>query len=443
MSRPLFSVLVPTRDRPDTLRHTLATVANQGREDYEIVVADNCGSPETRRVVDELGSPLVRYTRSDEVLPMAENWERGLALCSGDYVTVLGDDDAFLPSTLQLAEKLISATDAELVSWRPQTYWWPNTIAYWNRNRLYVSFGNSATLVDSRPALEQFYAGAIGFGVIPTVYTAFFHRRIVEEARRRHGGFFVPPDAPPDVSSGILGLHLTRRFAYSDRALTLRGNSAKSNGTAQWMRSLGSEQREVYFREERVGVQGMIHASLVPSPNLLVLIASTKLKCRERYFPDDATLKVDLHELVRSMVASLNHDPAAYDDNLRDARDLAAKIGMAIEPGSIPPKAFGEKPSGWGPMVNQHGQIDGLSVNCDLAGAYDVAAAARLVEALSPPADSFLAGAARDAGEAAADVSYEPAQAAQAAQAAPAGESSRLPFLGRLLSDLFRRRPPG
>lgn len=441
MSRPLFSVLVPTRERPDTLRHTLATVASQGREDYEIVVADNCGSPETRRVVEELGSPLVRYTRSDEVLPMAANWERGLALCSGDYVTVLGDDDAFLPSTLVLAEKLIEATDPELVAWRPQTYWWPNTIAYWNRDRLYLSFGNTATLVDSRPALERFYDGSIGFGMLPTVYNAFFHRRIIEEARRRYGGFFVPADVPPDVSSGILGLHLTRRFAFSDRALTLRGNSAKSNGTAQWMRSLGSEQREVYFREERVGVKDMIHPSLVPSPNLLILIASTKLKCRERYFPDDATLAVDLHALVSSMLANLNHDPAAYDDNLRDAHDLAAKIGMAIEPKSIPPKAFGEKPSGWGPMVDQHGHIEGLSVNCDLAGAFDVAAAARLVEALSPPAESFLMGAAQDAGEATADVSYEPTQVA--AQPVAPGNSSRLPFLGRLLSDIFRRRPPG
>lgn len=435
LSRPLFSVLVPTRERPDTLRHTLATVASQGREDYEIVVADNCGGPETRRVVEKLGSPLVRYTRSDEVLPMAENWERGLALCTGDYITVLGDDDAFLPSTLTLAEKLIAATDAELVSWRPQTYWWPDTIAYWNRNRLYMNFGNTAAMIDSRPALEQFYNGTIGFGMIPTVYTAFFHRRIIEEARRRHGAFFVPADAPPDVSSGILGLHLSRRFAFSDRALTLRGNSAKSNGTAQWMRSLGSEQREVYFREERVGVKGMIHPSLVPSPNLIVLIASTKLKCKERYFPDDAALAVDLRGVVAAMLANLNHDPAAYDENLRDARELAAKLGMTIEPGSIPPKAFGEKPSGWGPIVDQNGHLEGLCVNCDLAGAFDVAAAARLVESLSPPAEAFLVRAAPGADEATADVSYETAQAA--------GDARRLPFLGRLLSDIFRRRPPG
>lgn len=434
VSRPLFSVLVPTRERPDTLRHTLATVASQGRDDYEIVVADNCGSPETRRVVEELGSPLVRYTRSDEVLPMAANWERGLALCSGDYVTVLGDDDAFLPSTLVLAEKLIEATDSELVAWRPQTYWWPNTIAYWNRNRLYLSFGNTATMVDSRPALEGFYDGSIGFGMLPTVYNAFFHRRVIEEARRRYGGFFVPTDVPPDVSSGILGLHLTRRFAFSDRALTLRGNSAKSNGTAHWMRSLGSEQREVYLREERVSTKGQIHPSLVQSPNLIILIASTKLKCKDFYFPDDAALSVDPRGIVAAMLANLNHDPAAYDDNLRDARELADKLGMKIEPGSIPAKEFGEKPSEWGPMVDQQGHIEGLCVNCDLAGAFDVAAAARLVESLTPPAEAFLVRAAPGAEAAAADVSYETAQAA--------GDARRLPFLGRLLSDIFRRRPP-
>lgn len=434
MNRPLFSVLVPTRERPDTLRHTLATVTSQGRGDYEIVVADNCSSPETFRVVEELGSTLVRYTRSDEVLPMASNWERGLSMCRGEYVTVLGDDDAFLPSTLLLAEKLIQTTNADLVAWRPQTYWWPNTIAYWIRNRLYLSFGSAVKVMNSRLTLERFYAGSIGFGLLPTVYNGFFHRRIIEEACRRFGGFFVPADVPPDVSSGILGLHLTQRFAFSDRSLTLRGNSAKSNGTAHWMRSLGNEQREIYLREERTRLKDMIHPSLVPSPNLQIVIANTQLKCRECYFPDDSNLVVDLQSVVSSMLGGLNHDPAAYDENLRDARELAAKIGMDIDADCIPPREMGEKPSGWGPIIDEHGQIEGLSVHCDLAGAFDVAAAARLVEALSPPAATFLEGATRNTGTSAADHSYEPTPTV--ASKRPRHRS----FIGRMLSDIFSRQ---
>lgn len=392
MSRPLFSVLVPTRDRPDTLRHTLATVVNQGREDYEIVVADNCGSPETRRVVEELGSPLVRYTRSEEVLPMAANWERGLALCSGEYITVLGDDDAFLPSTLALAEKLIRVTGAEILSWRPHVYWWPDTIAYWVRSRLFIEFGNGASWIKSRKTLEGFYAGSRGFSEIPAIYWSFFHRNIIDEGRRRHGAFFVPVDAPPDISSGILGLHLTQRYAQSSRALSIRGNSGKSNGTAQWMRSLGNEQREKYYREERVGMRGMVHDSMVPSPNLIIFVASTKLKCKERYFPDDPLLGVNLEQVVRILLANLNLDPEAYEENLSDTLALASKIGMRVDPSAIPPKAPLERVPQRGPLAKDDGMIGGLAVDCDLVRVQNVADAASLAESLMPPVESYLEG---------------------------------------------------
>src|SRR5438046_750851 len=83
MTTPKFSVLIPTRDRPATLRHTLATVLSQPGDDYEVIVADNYGTPETRQLIDENARPNLRYTRSEEILPMAENWERGLELCEG------------------------------------------------------------------------------------------------------------------------------------------------------------------------------------------------------------------------------------------------------------------------------------------------------------------------------------------------------------------------
>ena len=102
MGTPRFSILIPTRDRPVTFRHTLATATSQPGDDYEVVVADNFGSPATRMIVDEYmarGRQIV-YLRSDQALPMGENWERGLRACSGDYVTVLGDDDGLMPTAL-------------------------------------------------------------------------------------------------------------------------------------------------------------------------------------------------------------------------------------------------------------------------------------------------------------------------------------------------------
>jgi len=386
MSAPRFSILVPTRDRPATLRHTLATVAAQPGNDYEIVVADNCGGPETRAIVEALEAPAVRYLRSDEILPMAENWERGLAQCSGEYVTVLGDDDGLVPSTLALARRLIDTTRSELISWSPHIYWWPDTIVPWLRNLLIVSPEDGATQYESREVLEAFYRGAVGFSFIPMIYCAFFHRRLIDEARLRHGGFFVPKDTAPDISSGILGLHLTQTFILSKRPLSIRGNSGKSNGTAQWARSLGADQREIYFREERIGLQGMIHPALVPSPNLHIIVASAKLKCREAYFPEDDALSVDLADVLRTMVANLNFEPEAYKDNLRDVEALADKLGVELDAMDIPPREAIERRRSWGPTVNQDNSLAKLRVNCDLAGVHHVADAARLVDALLPPA---------------------------------------------------------
>jgi glycosyltransferase involved in cell wall biosynthesis len=390
MGTPRFSILVPTRDRPATLRHTLATIAAQPGDDYEIVVADNCSGPECRDAVEALAAPSVRYTRSGEVLPMAENWERGLALCSGEYVTVLGDDDGLVPSSLALARKLLDITRAELVSWAPHTYWWPDTIVPWTRNLLIASLGDGATKYESHEVLEAFYRGAVGFDFIPMIYNGLYHRRLIEEARSRYGGFFVPREAAPDITSGILGLHLTDNYIRSKRPLSLRGNSGKSNGTAQWARSLGAEQRRIYFLEERIGLQGMIHEALVPSPSLHIIAASAKLRCKETYFPDDEALSVDLVGVLKDMVSSLNFEPEAYGENLADVRALADKLGVELTEEDLPPMEPVARRRGWGPSLGSS-ETATLIVNCDPLGIRDVNGAARLVDALLPPVEGGAA----------------------------------------------------
>lgn len=385
MPTPRFSIIIPTRDRPATFRHTLATVVSQPGDDYEIIVADNCSSPATREICEQLGSAKIKYLRSDEVLPMAENWRRGLEACSGEYITVLGDDDGLLPSCLAVARHVLNLTKAQVLGWQPHTYWWPDTIVYWNANRLYVNFGGTEVQqVNSRHLLELFYGNKAGFGNLPMIYSAFVHRSVIDEACRRYGGYFVPADTAPDVASGVLNLHLTQSFLYSSRALSLRGNSGKSNGTAWWARSLGAKQREIYMREERLSLEGIIHKALVPSSSLAILIASAKLKCREVYFPEDKRLNVDLMAVIPELIAGLNSDVDAYDDNLVDLCALAEKLGVTLDPTKIPPRAPAvRRVGGSGPIVAEGG-INGVAVDCNLAGIYTIDAAARLIEAMLP-----------------------------------------------------------
>jgi glycosyltransferase involved in cell wall biosynthesis len=391
---PQFSILVPTRQRPDTLGFTLATLVAQPGDDYEIVVADNFGDAEVARVITEAQKlcPRLRHVRSDRILPMGENWEFGLSACAGKFVTILGDDDGFMPSTLQIARELLKASHATLLNWATHTYWWPDTIAHWNANRLYASVAkNSVEWRSSAQVLSGFFRDEQAFSELPMIYSAFVDRDIVAKVRDRFGGYFVSPQLPPDVASGIVNLMYSERYVHSNRPLAIRGNSKRSNGTAHWARAYGKEQRETYFRDEGKTLDALIHPSLIPSPNLEFCIANIKLHLKDVLFQDRSDIQIDLVALVKSTIRNLNHEPESYEENLADALRLADKIGYRVDRGLIPARQQPTaRPRVQGPVGDAKSGL-GIAVNCDQAGIFDVAAAARLAEAVSPP-QSLMVG---------------------------------------------------
>jgi glycosyltransferase involved in cell wall biosynthesis len=391
-----FSILVPTRQRPDTLPATLATLVDQPGDDYEIVVADNFGDEEVARVIAaaQQANPRVRHIRTDRVLPMAQNWERGLAACTGEYVSVLGDDDGFLPTTLDEVRNLISLSNAKVIAWNVHAYWWPDTIAHWHRNRLYVFLGNNEVgWRESRPALVEVYRDVVAFGDLPTIYSGFVHRDVINRVISKFGAYFVPADMSPDVSSGIINLTHTGRYLHSSRPLAIRGASKRSNGTSFWARSLGKEQQKIYQSEEGKTLEQLFHPSMNASPNVGFGIAMTKLHLKDLLFPHDDELRIDLIALVKYTVATLNSEPEAYDDNLTDALQLAERIGFAVDRRTIPVRTPSVRNKMQGPFEHASSNLN-IAVNCDLANVFDVAGAARLAAAMSSAPNVRLARAA-------------------------------------------------
>jgi glycosyltransferase involved in cell wall biosynthesis len=385
-----FSILIPTRDRPDTFRHALATVVEQPGDDYEVIVADNCSRPEVSQIIEDVGrnSRRIKHIRSDKILPMAENWERGLENCSGRYVTVLGDDDAFLPSTLDLARKIVGSSQAKVLSWEVHNYWWPGTISLENANRLHVYFrGTEVGWIESRNVVRSFFVEGADFTILPMIYRAFVHTDIIQQAKNQHRNYFSPPDLSPDVASGVANLVFAERYVHSRRPLTICGMSRHSGGIAFLERSRGERRRAEVLKEEKRTIDQMCHPALITSANFHIIMASTKLWLREFYFPQRADLDMDLRRVVATMIQSLNGDPEAYDVNLADALALAKKIGFIVDPKNIPPRISPLNPSEQRPFHGPFGDGQntfGVSVDCDRAGIYNAADAARLAEALSP-----------------------------------------------------------
>ncbi|MGA2162880.1 MAG: glycosyltransferase family 2 protein [Solirubrobacteraceae bacterium] len=103
-----ISILLPTRDRLDLLRHAVASITRLEDPDCEIVISDNCSTGDVEGYVASLEEARVRYVRAPELLSVTENWNNALAHSTGDYVLMLGDDDALLDGYFKRTRRLIA-----------------------------------------------------------------------------------------------------------------------------------------------------------------------------------------------------------------------------------------------------------------------------------------------------------------------------------------------
>src|SRR5262245_35309400 len=114
---PLFSIVIPTRNRSHLLGGALKSALEQDFDDYEVVVVANNCQDNTREVVERLQTDRVKYYETDRTLTMPANWELAWTKTSGKYVTYLPDDDALVPTTLSFLAKNTLKDKPPVISW--------------------------------------------------------------------------------------------------------------------------------------------------------------------------------------------------------------------------------------------------------------------------------------------------------------------------------------
>jgi glycosyltransferase involved in cell wall biosynthesis len=93
------SVVVPTRNRPEYLRVTLASLAAQefDRDAYEILVVDDAPSASTRAVADAFPRAPIRYLERQGVPGLNSARNTGIEAAASDLIAFI-DDDVEAPS---------------------------------------------------------------------------------------------------------------------------------------------------------------------------------------------------------------------------------------------------------------------------------------------------------------------------------------------------------
>ncbi|MEJ1962190.1 MAG: glycosyltransferase family 2 protein [Gammaproteobacteria bacterium] len=115
---PLFSVVIPTFNRPSMLKRAVLSVLAQSYSRFEVIVVDDGSSTPCDAVLRELGSPCVRLLRSEHNRGQGAARNLGIEAARGDYIAFLDDDDQLQVSFLEASYSALRSADSRCAfSW--------------------------------------------------------------------------------------------------------------------------------------------------------------------------------------------------------------------------------------------------------------------------------------------------------------------------------------
>jgi glycosyltransferase involved in cell wall biosynthesis len=226
-TEPLISVIIPTRERAETLRYALETALDQSSQNFEVIVSDNFSQDNTAKVVKSFEDPRVRLINPGRRLSMCDNWDFALLHARGEYVTFIGDDDGFLPRAIDRLESVLQTKSSQVYSWPIPVYKWPADSAPSRVAQLPVV---SQPFEFDLEKLAKFVVSMGGwrYSAIPSMYHSAVARGITDTIRRTTGRVFH--STCPDVFMCLAVPAFAKKAINVGFHVTVQGHSQRSNG---------------------------------------------------------------------------------------------------------------------------------------------------------------------------------------------------------------------
>lgn len=154
--RPLVTVCVATYNRAELLvERCLASILGQTYKNLEVIVVGDCCTDDTERRVAAIRDSRLRFRnlehRGQYPVEKELRWmvagttpaNLALEMSTGDFITHLDDDDAYMPERIEKLTEFIRSQQADIV-WHP--FWEETRIDQWKfRDCPRFRYGNLTT----------------------------------------------------------------------------------------------------------------------------------------------------------------------------------------------------------------------------------------------------------------------------------------------------------
>ncbi|WCH22665.1 glycosyltransferase [Aeromonas salmonicida] len=239
--RPLFSIVLPTRDRPDLVLNVLKALELQTFSDFEVIISDNgCNAFCEHVVTPFLKDKRFKYKRSPYHMNMCDSWEFAIGSAQGKYITVFGDKFILRSDALSLMAGEISKSSPDVLTWQYEFF----DVKQSKNEILYGGFHpllKPGKAKKYNPALELKRRFSFDFPLFcrsnkpidsyGKIYSGVVKTEVLTQIKDRYGRIFHPMS--PDFTSMIAILNESKICVDLNQTLMLVINmDGLSNGEA-------------------------------------------------------------------------------------------------------------------------------------------------------------------------------------------------------------------
>ncbi len=206
----LLSVVIPTRNRQEYAIKSVKQCLSVTDSRVQIIVSDNSDDNSLQPEIEALNESRVKYQFIDKRIPGVDNYANGIAMCEGEYICCIGDDDGIITSITDITEW---AKENNIPAIKPGVhagYIWPNVVEYYKNGCLSLN-EVSATYyhVDVKKELVKFlHTGCddLPNAQLPKAYHGIIRKDLFDKIKEKTGRYCggLSPDIYLSISLSLL-----------------------------------------------------------------------------------------------------------------------------------------------------------------------------------------------------------------------------------------------
>ena len=224
-----YSILIPSRNGMPYLKYAAQSVLDSDRSDFELVISINDSSDDSLDFLQSVKDSRLRVIQTKSPLSMSEHYDFILRQASGQWIQIIGDDDAIFPWYFDALDVItLKYPHAKMFTWERAYYNWKEKDDFSGNfvyhilirrfeRRLKTRINFLKVLLKTRSIFQmpQTYTGSVlSMGVIKELFA------------KSPEGIFL--SIIPDVYSSVLLANLNYLAIHTGVPLTIVGTSKKS-----------------------------------------------------------------------------------------------------------------------------------------------------------------------------------------------------------------------